>query len=104
MWNSILWSRFVEVGNEFARNVLFFSVDNSSSSRTDNRKNNFLVLVKGPTNDINGSLGTGEKTFCINLVKQRQNFAQFCFKVDNENVSFPSQFYLGIISEKWGYK
>ena len=32
-------------GNEFARNSIIFGVDNSSSSHTDNHKNNFLVLV-----------------------------------------------------------
>ena len=31
-------------GNDFARNVAIFGVDNSSSSQTNNRKNNFLVL------------------------------------------------------------
>ena len=32
-----LWS----FGNDFARNVTIFGVDNSSSSHVDNRKNNF---------------------------------------------------------------
>ena len=31
-------------GNEFARNVIIFGVDNSSSSLADNCKNDFLVL------------------------------------------------------------
>ena len=31
-------------GNDFARNVIIFNVSNSSSSRTDNRKDDFLVL------------------------------------------------------------
>ena len=31
-------------GNGFARIVIIFGVDNNSSSYTDNRKNNFLVL------------------------------------------------------------
>ena len=31
-------------GNDFARNVMIFGVDNSSSSYFDNCKNNFLVL------------------------------------------------------------
>ena len=35
-------------GNDFARNVVIFDVDNSSSSHTDNhKKNNFLVLAEG---------------------------------------------------------
>ena len=36
-------------GNDFARNNLIFGVKNSSSSHTDNRKNNFLYLGKDPT-------------------------------------------------------
>ena len=41
--------------NNFTRNVAIFGVDNSSSSHTDNRKSNFLVLGEGPTDYINGS-------------------------------------------------
>ena len=52
-----LWN----VGNDFARNVVTFSADNSSSSHTDNRKNNFFVLSEGPTSDINCSFGSPEK-------------------------------------------
>ena len=33
--------------NKFATNVAIFSIDNSSSYHTDNRKNIFLVLGKG---------------------------------------------------------
>ena len=32
-------------GNDFARNVIIFGVDNSSSSHIDNCKNNFLGLM-----------------------------------------------------------
>ena len=35
-------------GNEFAKNVVIFGVDNSLSSHNDNQKNNFLVLDEGP--------------------------------------------------------
>ena len=33
-------------GNDYARNVITFGVDNSSSSHADNLKNNFLILSK----------------------------------------------------------
>ena len=36
-------------GNDFARNVTIFEVDNSSTSHTDNFKNDFLVLGEGDT-------------------------------------------------------
>ena len=44
-------------GNDSARNVMIFSVDNSSSSHTDNRKDRFLILGEGLTFGINGSFG-----------------------------------------------
>ena len=37
---------------------MIFGVDNSSKSNTDNQKNNFLLLSKEPTDDINDSVGT----------------------------------------------
>ena len=40
-------------GNDFARKVLTFSVNNSSSTHANNRKND-LVLGEGPTYGING--------------------------------------------------
>ena len=45
--------------------VITFGVKNSSSSHTDNRKNYFLVLIKGWTDDINRIVGTAEKKFSI---------------------------------------
>ena len=39
------------------------------------QKNNFLVLGEGPTEGINGSVGTTEKNLVLTLVKQIQTFA-----------------------------
>ena len=39
--------------NDFAKSVINFDVDNSSSSHTDNWKKDFLVLGEGPTSSIN---------------------------------------------------
>ena len=61
-------------GNDFARNVIMFGVGNSSSSRTDNLKNDFLILGEVDTFGINGSFGAPEKKLILILVKQRQNF------------------------------
>ena len=61
-------------GNDCARNVIF-GVDNSSSSHTDNQKNEFLILDEGDTFGINGSFGAPEKDSVLILVKQEQNFA-----------------------------
>ena len=38
-------------------------MDNSSSSHTDNRKNNILVLGEGRIQDINDSTGAAEKKY-----------------------------------------
>ena len=38
---------------EFARKVIVFGVDNSSSSYSDDNKNNFLVSGEDPTYGIN---------------------------------------------------
>ena len=64
--------------NDFARNVIIFGVDNSSSSHSDNCKNNFLILGKGPTYDIKGSLFSPEKKFSINFTKAN---IKFCLKL-----------------------
>ena len=39
--------------NDFARNIIILVVDNSSSSHSENRKNNILILGEGPTYGIN---------------------------------------------------
>ena len=61
-------------GNDFARNVIIFGVDNSSSSQADDCKINFLVLGEGSTDDINSSICKAEKSLILILVKQRKTF------------------------------
>ena len=61
-------------GNDFARNVIIFGVDNSSSSYSCNRKNIFKILGESPTYGINGSFGSPEKKFSINFTKTNTNF------------------------------
>ena len=98
-----------------ARYVIIFGVDNISSSHTDNRKNNFLLLGEGPNFGINGRLGSTEKKFSIKLSKASTKFCSsfhynannsylftngkeiFKFKAGNKNVNFPTQFCLGSI-------
>ena len=62
--------------NDFARNVIIFGVDISSSSHSDNRKNNFLILDEGPFCVINGSFGSPEIKFSISFTKIN---AKFCW-------------------------
>ena len=68
-------------GNDFARNVVIFGVDNSSSSHTDNRKNNFLVLVEGQADGINDTTGAAEKKFRINFSKEKIKLHYHVIKV-----------------------
>ena len=102
--------------DDFARNVIIFCVDSSSSSNSDNRKNNFLILGEGPTYVIIAAFGSLTKTCNIYFTKTNRKFCLvlhynadnsflfvngkeiFKFKDDNENVTFSTQFYLGSIS------
>ena len=53
---------------------MIFVVNNSSSSHTYNRKNDFLVLCEGDNFDINRSFGAPEKRFSINFSKSNRKF------------------------------
>ena len=59
---------------DFARNVIIFGNDNSSSYDSHNHKNNFLILGEGPTCCINGRFGSPEKKFIINFSKADTKF------------------------------
>ena len=110
MWN---------FNDDFARNVIIFGVDNSSSSHLDNIKNVFLILGEGDTFGINRSLAAPGKLFNINFRKAKTKFClsfhyndENCYlfvngkeinksKASNKNVNFPSQYCLGSISNKF---
>ena len=64
-------------GNGFAKNVVVFGVDNSSSSHTDNCKNSCFVLGEGDTFGIHGSFRAPEKSLVLILVKQSKILLQF---------------------------
>ena len=104
-------------GNGFARNDVIFGVDNISSPHADKRKNNFLVLGKGPTDVINGSVCAAEQKFSVNHTKAQTKFCLrlhfnggvngylfvkqieiYNFKANNESVNFLTRFCLGSIS------
>ena len=60
-------------GNDFDKNIVIFGVDNSSSTHTINSKKDFLVLGKGDTFGINGSLMHHEKGLVLISVSQIPN-------------------------------
>ena len=84
-----------------------FVVDNSSSSHTDNLKNDFLILGECPLFGINGRFGASEKKIGINFTKAKTELclslhynSDNCylflngkeihnFKANNGNVNFP---------------
>ena len=61
-------------GDDYAKNVEIFGVDNSSSSHNNNYKNNFLVLGEGLNYGINGSFGSSERKYSINFSKTTTKF------------------------------
>ena len=102
-------------GNDRTRNVIIFGNNNSSSSHTDNCKNDLLVLREGYSFVTNRSFCAQKKKFSIKI----QNFVWvyittvtiflfvhwkevFKFKASNGTVNFPTQLFLGIISIKFG--
>ena len=71
-------------GNDLARNVVIFGVDNSTSTHADTGKNNFLMIGVGPTYSINGSFGLPEKEFSINYNETKTNVClSFYYNHDN---------------------
>ena len=72
------WKGSWSFNDEFARNVIIFGVDNSSSSQTDSLKHDFVISGEGDNFKINGSLGAPEKNVMLILVKQRQSFVWIC--------------------------
>ena len=95
-------------GNDDVRNAVFFGIDNSLSSHTDNHKNNFLETGEGLTYGIKGSFGAPYKKFSINFSKAKTKFClslyhnhdniylfvngrEICkFKANNQNVNIPT--------------
>ena len=72
------WNGEWRFGNNYARNIRIFGVDNSSSSHSENHKNNFSILGEGPTLRINGRFESSEKRLISILVKWTQNFIWVC--------------------------
>ena len=69
--------------NEFARNGIISSVDNSLSSHSDNCKNNF-VTGEGLTFGVNGKFDSPDKKISINFTKANTKFSlSFNYNTDN---------------------
>ena len=55
------------------QNILIFGVDMSFSAHIDNKKNNILVLGKGPTQGLEHTL-TAEKMYSLNFTVTKKKF------------------------------
>ena len=67
-------------GNDVAKNVVIFSVHNSSSSHTDNQKNDFFVLGGRPTDGVNDSTGTVGKKLIFYFSKAKTKLLKFILR------------------------
>ena len=57
-------------GSVFDKNVIF-GADMSSSVHIVNKKEDMLILVKGPTDVLDDTMLTAEKEYSINFTKQQ---------------------------------
>ena len=69
--------RSYSIDDEAGRNVILFGVDMSSSLHIDNKKNDILILCKGPTQGLEHTLAV-EKLYSINFTKEN---AKFCLSL-----------------------
>ena len=69
------------IGNEIGRNVIIFGVDMSSSTHTDDKKKDILILGKGPTERLEHTL-TAEKLYSISFTEKMQSFVWACIKME----------------------
>ena len=60
-------------GTLLGRNVIIFGVDMSSSTKTDKRKKDILILGKGPTQGLEHTL-SAEKMYAINFTVTGKKF------------------------------
>ena len=66
-------SSFSFPGDGFGQNVIIFGVDMSSSAHIDNKKNEILILGKGPSQGLEHTL-TVEKMYSINFTVTKKKF------------------------------
>ena len=100
---------FLLIGDEVGRNVIIFGADMISSSNTDNKKKDILILGKGPTQGLEHTLAA-EKLHSINFTKEKSKFCLslhyngansylFVSGTDSEIAAYPVC--LGNISKYW---
>ena len=59
----------VSVGNGFGKNAIMFAVEISSSVDVDNKKKYILITGESPTQRLDNTTLTAEKTYSINFTQ-----------------------------------
>ena len=67
-------SQFPLPDGSWSKNIIIFGVDNSSSTHFDNRKNDILVLSKGPTKKLDDTTIIAEAKYPISFTKSGKIF------------------------------
>ena len=71
------YGSFSSPGIGVGRNEIIFGVDMGSSTKTDNRKKDILILDKGPTQGLEHTLSP-KKMYSINFTEHNK---KFCFSL-----------------------
>ena len=61
-------------GSGFGKNVIIVGVDMSSFADIDNKKNDILILGKGPADGLDEITLTAEKWYSVNFTDQQKSF------------------------------
>ena len=80
---------FLHLSGGTGRIVIILGVDMSSSTKTDNRGKNILVLGKGPTQGLEHAL-SAERMYSINFIDNNKKFCLIRRKLCG-NCTFPQK-------------
>ena len=64
-------------GSRFAKNIIIFVIDMSSSVHIDNKKKDILILGKRQRNGLVNTTLTAKKEYSINFTRQREKLFKF---------------------------
>ena len=56
----------------FDQNVIIFIIDMSPYVHVDNKKNEFLIIVEGPTQRLDGTTLTVKKNYSLKFIETRK--------------------------------
>ena len=76
--------RTFSVDNGCSKNCIISGVDVTSSVHVDNKKNDILIVGKGPTQGLDGSILTAQKLYSINFTENNKKFC-LCLHCNEAN-------------------